>query len=245
MPEEHRPPTELQFERADFIAPAALTCVTCKLPIGDEYFEINAHVVCPLCRDRLLAARAQGSSGGRFLRAFFFGLGAAAAGAVLWYTVREITQLEIGLIAIVLGIFVGSAIRRGAQGRGGLPYQILAVMLTYLAIVSANAPYVLSGVRKSIAHDLETLQKQYADAPPPPVGSKPLPTVDQAIAQLGTRAWLKISWWILASPFLAGIQNFLGWLIIFFGLQQAWRLARAAPFQVTGPFRLSASAAPA
>ena len=47
---------------------------------------------------------------------------------------------------------------------------------------------------------------------------------------------------VVSSPFMGGFSNALGWLIIFFGLQQAWRLTRGAPFRVTGPFALSARA---
>ena len=69
--------------------------------------------------------------------------------------------------------------------------------------------------------------------------------VDQIVAQLPFRAWLRIGWLVVESPFLAGYQNVIGWLIILFGLQQAWRLTRATPFRVTGPFSLAERAAPA
>ena len=64
-------------------------------------------------------------------------------------------------------------------------------------------------------------------------------------AVLPLRAWVWFGGVVLRSPFLGGPQQFIGWLIIFFGLQQAWRLTRATPFEVTGPFSLAARAAPA
>ena len=45
-------------------------------------------------------------------------------------------SLRDALIAIVVGLFVGRAVRWGSGGRGGRLYQGLAVVLTYLAIVS-------------------------------------------------------------------------------------------------------------
>ena len=43
---------------------------------------------------------------------------------------------------------------------------------------------------------------------------------------------------VLALPFLAGLENFLGLLIIGFGLWQAWSMNRKEPFDAAGPFRL-------
>jgi hypothetical protein len=41
------------------------------------------------------------------------------------------------------------------------------------------------------------------------------------------------------SPFLGGTDNVIGWFIIAIGLYQAWKLTRALPIQVLGPFSLS------
>ncbi len=40
------------------------------------------------------------------------------------------------------------------------------------------------------------------------------------------------------SPFLGGTENVIGWFIIGIGLYQAWKLTRALPIQVLGPFSL-------
>src|SRR5438093_13776686 len=100
-----RPPApgELQFEHAEFAAPVGLSCVACKMPIATTYFELNGHVICEPCRDRAVAARGRDSGVTRLGGAALLGLGAAVLGAVAWYAVREITHLEIGLVAIVVG----------------------------------------------------------------------------------------------------------------------------------------------
>jgi hypothetical protein len=41
------------------------------------------------------------------------------------------------------------------------------------------------------------------------------------------------------SPFLGGTENVIGWFIIAIGLYQAWKLTRALPIQVLGPFSLA------
>ena len=223
--------TDLQFDRAEFATPVALACAACRLPIGDAYFELNGHVLCPPCRDRTIATREESSAPGRVARGTAAGLGAAVLGTIVWYAVREITRLEIGLIAIGVGILVGTAVRRGARGRGGIPYQVLAVLLTYLSIASANAPLVWTGVRHGIASQVAGQEAADSEA----VRAR----VDAIVAHLPLHVWLWIGWAVLRSPFFGGPQNFIGWLIIFFGLQQAWRLTRATPFQMTGPFSLA------
>ena len=247
MADVRRPaPGELQFEHAEFAAPAGLACVACKVPIGTTYFELNGHVICEPCRDRSVAARERDSAFVRLGGAAALGLVAAGLGAVGWYAVREITHLEIGLVAIVVGIVVGTAVRRGARGRGGIGYQVLAVVLTYLSIVSANAPYVWTGIRRAMADEVAHRMSAQAPAPTPtsPDSDVVRARVDQMVVQLPSRAWLRIGWLVVESPFLAGYQNVIGWLIILFGLQQAWRLTRATPFRVTGPFSLAARAVP-
>ena len=39
----------------------------------------------------------------------------------------------------------------------------------------------------------------------------------------------------LAVPFLGGL-NIIGWLIIAFGLMQAWAMNKRVPIEVSGPF---------
>jgi hypothetical protein len=41
------------------------------------------------------------------------------------------------------------------------------------------------------------------------------------------------------SPFLGGTDNVIGWFIIAIGLYQAWKLTRALPIRVLGPFSLA------
>ena len=46
---------------------------------------------------------------------------------------------------------------------------------------------------------------------------------------------------LYAAPFLAGFQNIIGILIIFFAVQQAWTMNKRRVFDVKGPFRVAAS----
>src|SRR5258708_27620060 len=77
---------------------------------------------------------------GAFPRAALAGLGAAAVGAGIYIAVRYATGYQVGLISILVGFLVGRAVHWGSRGRGGWPYQALAMVLTYLAIVSIYVP---------------------------------------------------------------------------------------------------------
>ena len=50
---------------------------------------------------------------------------------------------------------------------------------------------------------------------------------------------------VCAAPFLAGIQNVIGIIIIGIGMYEAWKLNRRVPLVITGPHALAASRAAA
>ena len=56
------------------------------------------------------------------------------------------TGYEIGLVAIVVGLLVGGAVRKGSGARGGWFYQLMAVALTYAAI---SGSYFIFAARSS------------------------------------------------------------------------------------------------
>src|SRR5205823_3118619 len=111
--------------------------------IDESYYEVNGQVLCPRCSEAIQAHLAGGAGLLRFARAGVYGVAAAVAGFALYFGVLKLTGLAIGLISIVVGLMVGSAVRAGARGRGGWAYQALAVGLTYLAIVASYAAVLL------------------------------------------------------------------------------------------------------
>ena len=106
----------LSFDRADVAADSAhMACANCSAAITSTYYGWNTASICPSCHEQLSQ---QHRKSGSFFRAFIFGAGAAAAGALLYYGIALATNMEFGLIAIVVGIAVGKAVRMGAGGRG-------------------------------------------------------------------------------------------------------------------------------
>ena len=80
------------------------------------------------------------------MKASLFGIGAGLVGALIWFIIRRAAHLEIGLVAILVGFMVGKAVFKGSGNRGGLGYQILAVLITYCCIAVNYMPDILEAV---------------------------------------------------------------------------------------------------
>jgi hypothetical protein len=146
----------LQFDRAEFTPPppppgaggeatmtpqpGVRTCAACQNALTGNYYAAGEHVFCPPCRDQILASMTGGSAARRLFRALAFGVLAGLAGALLWYAVRKGTGYQVGLIAVVVGWAVGAAVRKGSDGRGGVAYQLLAVLVTYCGVALNFVP---------------------------------------------------------------------------------------------------------
>ena len=229
---------ELQLDRAEFEGTHAATCGGCAKALTTEYYEANGTIVCADCCQTLQAVGTAGNSLTRGIRAFGAGAAAALAGSILYYAILAISGYEFGLIAIVVGMAVGKAVNWGARGRGGWRYQTMAMALTYLAIVSSYVPLIVSEIRKhpagveASAKPGETAtpaaQEQAADEAPP--------TAKGALAAIAILIGL-----VLALPFLAGVENIMGVIIIGIGLYEAWKFNRKGQVNITGPHAIAAA----
>src|SRR5256712_2063445 len=222
----------LQFERAERATRAiGADCAVCKQPITTSYYEINGHVTCQRCRSRIIAERDRGTSGTRFAKALGLGLLAAAAGAGIYYAVAAATGSEYAIVAIVVGLLVGSAVRKGSNRRGGWRYQALAMSLTYSAIVVTYIPQIIKAVteRRASVINEGAPRADSVRVVPKQVG------VGGVLLGLGALFLLAA-----ALPILAGIGNIIGLFIIGIALYEAWRLNKAIPLRITGPYQVSA-----
>jgi hypothetical protein len=173
-----------------------------------------------------------------FARALAAGIGAAAAGFTIYWAIRAATGYEFALVAILVGWMVGMAVRWGSFRRGGILYQLLAVVLTYLAIASTYCPAILQGMREGREERRAAVSTQPA-ADSSIVKKQAVEDQVQARDVDAPPLWLQLSVAFaisLAAPFLMGASNILGWIIIAFGLMQAWRLNKRISIQISGPF---------
>jgi hypothetical protein len=143
------PPGPTDFDRADIPAAAATTCAAGQHPLTATYYTVNGRAICQACREQFEKER---GTRGSFGAALLFGSGAAIVGAAIYYAIVAATGMEIGLVAIVVGVLVGKTVRRGAGARAAWYYRALALVLTYMAITATYVPLVLkeSSVRSVI-----------------------------------------------------------------------------------------------
>jgi hypothetical protein len=229
------PPEELQFQVAEPLSSpeqaAGPLCVACKQPIGATYYHAQGQVVCPQCADRIQSGQ-QAPPPMSLARAFLYGAGAALGGSLLYATVAIVTGLEIGLIAIVVGVMVGKAIRHASRGLGGRPQQIMAVVLTYFAITTSYIPV-------AIYHSVKTHSAAAAGAQGQNVDTAKKPSDPDAPRMSFGRAIMFLLLIAAAAPFLSltqGVSGLITLFIIFIGLQRAWRLTGRSEFLVMGPY---------
>jgi hypothetical protein len=143
MPDEERTEREtLQFDRMipQLENSTGVLCAGCGTPIGTEYFQVNGNVLCGRCRQSIEAAAEAKRGVWSLVVAGVYGLGAGIGGAAIYYAVIAIAHLEIGIVAILIGYMVGYSVRKGARGRGGRRFQILAAALTYASVALAYTP---------------------------------------------------------------------------------------------------------
>lgn len=227
----------LQLDRAEFDGSHATSCSGCAKTLTTEYYEANGAMVCADCCATLRAVGTAGTSLTRGTRALAAGAAAALAGSILYYAILAISGYEFGLIAIVVGMAVGKAVNWGAHGRGGWRYQTMAIALTYLAIVSSYVPVIVSEIRKQPAA-VEASTKPGETATPAaqkPAADEAPVTAAGAIAAIAILIGL-----VLALPFLSGVQNIMGVIIIGIGLYEAWKFNRKRQVNITGPHAITA-----
>ena len=260
----------LQFDAAEPMSggadtATAVTCGACATTITTHYYQVNGIITCAKCRHAAEQSLRSGSRGGRIGRALGLGVLAAIAGAGVYYAILAATGYEIGLVSIAVGWMVGRAVNRGSNGRGGRAYQLLAVGLTYAAIVSTYIPFIVKEFRDNppvaAAADstgatageamgtggAEPTLAQAAPAAPAgeasaDVAAAVAATDDAAEQERSLGAFLVAVLVLFAiaavSPVLAGLGNILGMLIIGFALFEAWRINRRATLEVSGPYRV-------
>lgn len=221
-------PDDLQFHKAEYETAEPKLCRACNQPMRDSFYQLGAAEVCESCAN---AWSEQEKRGGifLFLRGALFGLGGAFVGWLIYYAVA-LMGVEIGIVAIAVGWLVGKAIRMGARGKGGRAYQIMALLLTYVAISETYAPLVYKASMNGVE---ESAQRKSA-----PLREGRLATTIRVFFVIS------IGVFCLAMPFLILAQSpasgLLSLLILFFGLQQAWRLTARYQLTLAGPFPVTA-----
>ena len=198
-----------QFGTAEYAGVAGeLRCHFCKQPTPQQYYRVGTVTACGTCAE-IARQQMPHNTTSAFVKALVLGMGAALVGLVGYAALVIILRgWTIGYIAVGVGYIVGKAMMFGSKGAGGQKFQIAAALLTYAAISMAEIPIRLMAFRHYDYH----------------------PDLDALL-------------WIhgLASPFFDLGRNLvwgaIGLVIIFVGMQIAWRITAGRPnLEVFGPF---------
>ncbi len=203
--------TTAQYEQQ----PTTDRCRLCSSPLATEYYRVRGQPACASCAAAARDGSQSGQSNAAFTRALLFGIGAAIVGLAGYAAFTITTHLYVGYVALGVGYIVARAMKFGSGGLGGRPYQIAAVVLTYLAIALAEIPIILWQVKARI-----------------PAGH--MFGVAMRLLPVG-----------LESPILEmrnPVHGLINAVILFVGLQIAWRGTAATRVAVEGPFRLTPTA---
>jgi hypothetical protein len=227
-------PPAPQFDTAEYAhVPGSERCQFCKQPLATNYFRVNGVMACASCADQA-QRNAPKDSHVAFSRAVFFGVGAAILGMILYATFAILTGWVIGYLSLAVGYLVGKAMMKGSGGLGGRRYQIAAVLLTYAAVSMSAIPVGIAVMRKEHKEQTNSAQTTADASSSEQSGQAPKEkmSVGKALAYLGFLG--------LASPFLElqdPVHGLIGLVILFVGIQIAWKLTAGAPrAEVTGPY---------
>jgi hypothetical protein len=251
---------ELQFERvgtgAHSGSAAGVVCSGCQATLTAEYFEVNGKPFCETCRRTIEQQVATPRTVGALLKSGLFGFGAAIAGGLGYFIFVSVTGYELSLITIFVGYMVGFAVRKGATGRGGRRYQLIAAAMTYWAV---GLSYGLLGMKATLdekgGKTPVATDTSHARAVPPAdtalVVRPQAAGVDSAastrsaervstgrmLAALGMLTILPFALPVLVI-FGSGASGLLSAVILLIGIAQAWAMTRAPKLNVTGPHRV-------
>ena len=175
------------------------------------------------------------------MRAVALGTVAAVAAAVTYYALTSLAGRDIAAVLVLAGFVIGKAVRLGSGGRGGRRYQWLAAGLAYAMIASTYVPLVTSGfgtrapkeaAAAPVVGEVPSAGAARAASPSPTIGAAALPASRPTPAHL-------VALLVLASaaPVLAGFGNLASIAVTMLAVFIAWRMNRALPAAIAGPFR--------
>lgn len=150
-----------------------------------------------------------------------FGIGGAVTGFALYVFVALATGLAIGFVSLAVGFTVGKAMHLGSGGVGGRRYQIVAALLTYIAVSMSEVPIAIHQMRQ---HTPQAQVSATTGQTAPPHN------IAKAIGVLALMG--------VASPILDlqdPTHGIIGLIILFVGMRFAWRFTAGRNLNVSEP----------
>jgi hypothetical protein len=192
---------------------SAHSCDVCNRALGEAMYRAGPRTICSNCAAQfaqLLQLNKFDTQ--KWILGALAGLGAAILSGVIWAVIVRVTNYEIGLLAIGIGIFVSWSVMKASGGKRGPSIQLLTITLSVLGI------YIGKGLIVSWAVYDELVQRNEVHA--------------------GT--WVRRVIIFFIGPFLAFQPFDLLWYGL--AILQAWRMPKAINISLQGPFATSTGA---
>jgi len=240
-----------QFATAEYVPnKASMTCGVCARPISGSYFQIKGTPVCAACTEKI-RAQIPRDSHAAFGRAVACGILGAGAGFALYVIFALATGLIIGYVSLAVGFIVGKAMHMGSRGAGGLRYQVVAVLLTYIAVSMSAVPIAIYQIRQH--HHAQTQAAQTGTQSAATSGQPARSSGEVAQASTQPRARMSVgrmiavlAWVGIASPILDlrdPVNGLIGLVILFVGMRFAWKFTAGRKLNLSGPYPVKAAGA--
>lgn len=233
----------LSFDHAQFdeAMPTGVQCEFCGQAPQESYYGLNGRNICRGCLEQQKAAQK-----GSFFKALGLGTVAGLVGAGIYYGIRAVTGYDLALVTILVGIAVGIAVRAGAGGSQSKFYRVMAIGLTWVSMASTYVPEVAEGLMDEPGPAVTEAQDDGSEAADP--DGVPPPTAS-TVASADDAPPSKVAAYVVAfvlsmfAPFLFLMEfEVIAFAIFAFGLWEAFRRSAPPPFEVGGPFQVSAPA---
>lgn len=141
----------MDFSKAEFgaAAVAAKTCANCGAAVTGQYWTVGTAMVCGTCAKTFTTEPSSDGAVWRVMKALGAGCGAGLLGAAGYSAIIHFMDMELALVTIFIGWFVGRGVRWGSEGRGGRGYQVMGAVLTFVWCMQAYVPTLVVGMTKA------------------------------------------------------------------------------------------------
>jgi hypothetical protein len=192
------------------VAPAApAACQFCQRPLGDPYYRAAGRTCCADCAGQIYQfVQRNRFAAGPWLRGALAGLVTAIVCGFVWAAITKASHYEYGILAVGVGIVVTKVIMVASGNRRGPSIQVLAIVLSLLAIFAGKEMTVAWVVWDQLVGPL---------AP-------------------GVNSWAVWTRFFLVAPWLG--FNFMDLLWYGIAIYEGYRLARMPRLQIEGPFSI-------
>jgi uncharacterized membrane protein len=236
------------------------SCKFCGTPVPGTYYRVDINLACTRCGKAVRHERNV-----VFVRALTFGVVAAIAGCAIYSTIAIVTGWNLSVISLLVGLMIGKGMMAGSHGSGERRYQVVAALLTYVAVSLATVPASLSyAVTQQVTAESEVRSVSQFTTPQVADPSMTVPSrihpvkmnsirIPSSLATQRPRMRLAVAIGVLAlsglaSPFVVLAHSLshglLMLLILMIGIRIAWKTSKGNRMpRLYGPFAQEESGA--